>query len=688
MANSKKQESKSKTKRVDDDEEQMKSRDEPADEEAVDVEAEDADKEATELDVDDDEAEPETDAEAEADDAEPPKDDKDEESVDEGPVAPPAKTSKTVIVLILVNWIAAPMFLVFAYMDNMVRVQYSYRTMLNYVQVWGLPLKSEEQRHPDTGRRLDADSLSNQTRPLIVLTPDQLKAEFNKRPGVKRTNEQFAPFEETLEKRIPFQLRPSDMSPDLLRDVFQGQPDKAVATLDEEIDRLKTSLPSKIEEAAEEVKQTLAKKTDVDKRAIVKKALSPFSWDSAQAKKLETKLDETKGAELDAEVKRTVIRNLLFTFAWDVWQVKHLDDGLKKAKGADLDGILDDAVQRRIYYDILAPINVFRPGEIKDAKNYKIEKLSDLKAYPLDEVKKFMQERLDASIADKYNPDVHMGDYWSKENPSPEAMTRDSIEKRQKIAFIMFTLSQVTVPTLEKKPLFPKGIERAQIVCGLYEFTTASIHYVRALRVLEERITYSVAGDRQGHSHLLVELLKLTPEELIKRFDKDGDGKLSRDEFGASLPKAFAAADKDGDGKLDREEVAVLQAMLKKNQETTRTDGFIDEYEDEIDRLVKIVEHIDGAQKRRADLKLQRDHFQKIYDQRAEQFKLVKNQLLAARKTTEKYAKDLRELQDQLHAALVDLSEAADRNFRLEEEIRAIELGYPSQQNKKGVKQP
>src|SRR5262249_45735274 len=157
-------------------------------------------------------------------------------------------------------------------------------------------------------------------------------------------------------------------------------------------------------------------------------------------------------------------RNVLFTIAWDVWyrrgfsesdQLKKLDDRLKEIKGADLDSLLDDSIQRRIYYDILAPINVFRPGEIKDVKNYKIEKLSDLKAYPLDKVKEFMQDRLAASVADKFNPDVHLGEYWSKEKPSDEAMTRDSIEKRQQIAFIMFTLSQVTVPTLDKKPLYP-----------------------------------------------------------------------------------------------------------------------------------------------------------------------------------------------------------------------------------------
>jgi Ca2+-binding EF-hand superfamily protein len=59
------------------------------------------------------------------------------------------------------------------------------------------------------------------------------------------------------------------------------------------------------------------------------------------------------------------------------------------------------------------------------------------------------------------------------------------------------------------------------------------------------------------------ELLKLTPEEAIKRFDKNGDGKLSKDELPAVLGKAFDASDKNGDGKLDRDEVAAMQMLLR-----------------------------------------------------------------------------------------------------------------------------
>ena len=59
------------------------------------------------------------------------------------------------------------------------------------------------------------------------------------------------------------------------------------------------------------------------------------------------------------------------------------------------------------------------------------------------------------------------------------------------------------------------------------------------------------------------ELLKLTPEAAIKRFDKDGDGKLSKDELPAVLGKAFDATDKNGDGKLDRAGVEKLQTLLR-----------------------------------------------------------------------------------------------------------------------------
>jgi Ca2+-binding EF-hand superfamily protein len=59
------------------------------------------------------------------------------------------------------------------------------------------------------------------------------------------------------------------------------------------------------------------------------------------------------------------------------------------------------------------------------------------------------------------------------------------------------------------------------------------------------------------------ELLKSTPEDFIKRFDKDGDGKLSKEEAPPAVAKGFEKSDRNGDGQLDRDEVRALQGVLR-----------------------------------------------------------------------------------------------------------------------------
>ena len=125
------------------------------------------------------------------------------------------------------------------------------------------------------------------------------------------------------------------------------------------------------------------------------------------------------------------------------------------------------------------------------------------------------------------------------------------------------------------------------------------------------------------------------------------------------------------------------------NRRRSRTRGFIDQQPDQIDRMQRIVEQIDAAQKRLAEKKIQRDKFRALYDQRVAQFKDVSEKLIKTRQGTEKYVKELRTLQVQLHEALLELSDAADTNFRLEAEIRALELSYfKTPAPKGGKKQP
>ena len=61
-------------------------------------------------------------------------------------------------------------------------------------------------------------------------------------------------------------------------------------------------------------------------------------------------------------------------------------------------------------------------------------------------------------------------------------------------------------------------------------------------------------------------LARLTPEEFIKRFDKNGDGTLTREELPPNFAAAFDRFDTNKDGKLDRKEVAALLQTLRRRQ--------------------------------------------------------------------------------------------------------------------------
>jgi Ca2+-binding EF-hand superfamily protein len=68
-----------------------------------------------------------------------------------------------------------------------------------------------------------------------------------------------------------------------------------------------------------------------------------------------------------------------------------------------------------------------------------------------------------------------------------------------------------------------------------------------------------------------LELIKSSPEEFIKRFDKNKDGYLTKDEVPPFLVKDFAKADLNGDGKLDKKEVAQLLKVLREREGVEKT---------------------------------------------------------------------------------------------------------------------
>ena len=90
--------------------------------------------------------------------------------------------------------------------------------------------------------------------------------------------------------------------------------------------------------------------------------------------------------------------------------------------------------------------------------------------------------------------------------------------------------------------------------------------------------------------------LKLSANDFIKRFDKNGDGVLTKDELPPRLAPMFDKADTNGDGKLDKQEVERMLQVLRKrfaenakpgdNSKPATAKGTPGANDKEIDRLV------------------------------------------------------------------------------------------------------
>jgi Ca2+-binding EF-hand superfamily protein len=72
-------------------------------------------------------------------------------------------------------------------------------------------------------------------------------------------------------------------------------------------------------------------------------------------------------------------------------------------------------------------------------------------------------------------------------------------------------------------------------------------------------------GDPQKLPPAFLELIKGSADDFIRRFDKNHDGFLSKDELPPRLAQLFDKADANADGKLDRSEVEDLLYMLRQH---------------------------------------------------------------------------------------------------------------------------
>jgi hypothetical protein len=321
----------------------------------------------------------------------------------------------------------------------------------------------------------------------------------------------------------------------------------------------------------------------------------------------------------DDASKRRFVGKVLLPLAYDVHQVDALDKKLKAAKGLELDVLVKDAVERRLLVDFLAPFEIYRPG---DFNKLFLERVADLDKTKLVELRDSMQKRFDVAIAEKFDGTVHLSDEWT-------GTERHSWEKRQAIGFLLVDIANLQKPDFaapdKSLPLYPDAggppgtanMLRAQTVLGLYEFAAAAQNLPLAWNRLEEQVIRSIHVDRQG----------------------------------------FDLVYKDKDGKEGPE----------------RSRAFVDKHDMEIRRIQDLLIEIRKAEERLKSLQEEHKTVKKIFEDRDEHLKAMTKKLLAARAETARQVGELRKLQEQLYRAQAELRDAAERNARLEQDIRAEE---------------
>jgi len=293
--------------------------------------------------------------------------------------------------------------------------------------------------------------------------------------------------------------------------------------------------------------------------------------------------EEVVAAEKTEADKRKKLEKILLPLAGNVVQVRALDKKIRKVKGDELDKLLAESVRRRILVDILQPIENFRPGDVLSQFT---EKVADLNATKIEDLEAQLLLRLDNAIADKYVAAVHQGKNWEGEK-------RETVEKRQAVAFLLFSIAHVNKP--DGTPLFSRGPERAQVVAGLYEFSIAAQAYIEALTVLEKRVITQIKGDREG--------------DLIVGANK-----------------------------------------------VERTPGFVDRYPVQVQKIRVLIGAIDQAEKRLKEIQGQQQKAQKNFEDRTQHLGEIAGQLVEERAKTAKLLEQLRLIQSSLFRAQLELA--------------------------------
>jgi hypothetical protein len=535
---------------------------EAAEEAAEADEVEDADEDVEEAAEDADEADDDDADDAgedEDDDGADDGDDADEEEAEEEQPSRKAKITGLTLTLIILNVLAALGFVFLLIQDFGTRQKHTWSGVEHEAALFGSGTTDEHKAQtPDIGAP-----------PQPRISADEIKDAMKNR-GAKAGSEALAGVDQGLQHGIFSAGVGEAARKELLKDL-----NPPVASIEEEFGRLKTALLSEIENTGKSMVEAL------------------------------------KGDD----AKRDRVRLLLMPLAVATFQIDALDKHIAAAQGEALDTLLNEATQRRLIADILNPVEMFRPGDI-DAPNSFIEKVADLDALKLDDVKNLLVARLDNAAKEKYDGNLHLSKEW-------DSQPRMTHEKRQNAAFLLVSIAYARKhlddkAKLEEQLLFPQGLVRAQRIVGLYDFAAACRQFTQALRRLEERVQTALVTEREGFS-------------------------------------------------------------VEAGNQVKRGEGFADRQTTAVRRIQDVQLDIGRAEERKKTLEVQLAGAQKLLAEREAHTKDLAERINKARGDTRVLAGELRLLQRQKFEADKKLADAAEINLRLLRDIEELTSGKRKQ---------
>jgi hypothetical protein len=417
---------------------------------------------------------------------------------------PAARTSLWNILLIVFNVLALAGFAALLYADMMKRLEWAEALFQRQIAINGIPLDDKDKDGQEVALQLKHE-----------LDPPLLKEQYDKR-GVT-VKDRFVPVSENFKDHVRYSEFDDAVAKRYFESASTGEP---VRTLTQEVNRVKTRLPADIDTVA---------------KVVVERA-----------------------KDLKADDKRGVVRRVLFPLAFEGYQIPALDKLIRETPDAKLDELLEKAAKRRIVFDILMPMEVFRPSEVDDTT-----KTADVRG----KSKRFVN-RL-ALVNDKGTdfevpPDEMMeklvkrfADVLAETDWIDPTVKRDYAEKRRAIAFLLLTVADVETPAAERTPpgkaaeepkkpageqqpaegdkkvdqpetpktakdrpyrafaFGDKGEYRVEVVCGYRDFLQACEDLALVNEIMEKQSVEAIERDRGTYAYPLT-LRIYDPEKFSK----------------------------------------------------------------------------------------------------------------------------------------------------------------------------